>query len=710
MQPNKRTIHEFIFRTDGYFQIPDFQRPYTWANNQTNTFLSDLEKVVENKRTHYFGTIVFMRENDHSVIIDGQQRLTTSLLLINAAYHILKKSPSKSVNYTAELIKDQYLINTYNSNALNRKKITLRTVTTDNTVLEKIFNGDELDSEEKTNKLYKTFYSFKMFLETKDNIDEYIDALKKFEIVEIIVDNNDDNPQLIFENINSTGEPLSAGDKIRNWALMLKDEEERNIVYNNYWKKIENKLTRIESGNQIDYISDFFRTYLMCKKDDFVSDADTYPKFKNILNNKESVTSFYDDVVKYLSPYLCIKFMEIDQKFEEFKEQIFTLKFLQTEIINTFVINIFVDFQDNKLTQEEVSNSLHLIETLLTRRIICGFKTEGMNKRFPELHRAIRTKQKDNPNKTYDDCLSAWMLETRARTVVLPTDAEIRNSIKALNFYSNKVYQQQFVLAKICDNQSKESILLHNIHDKRVKLSIEHIMPQTLIPKWQRDLGSDWELVHNKWVHTLANLTLTSYNSEYSNKSFADKKNIENGFNQSPLSLNKYIEKFEIWNEEALEKRTKWLTDQITKIWKYPQTTLPLSIENTDSDDSFTPYNWEIESFRKLEYVFIDDKKFEITDWIDMYIEVLRFIQEKFPEEFITLIDNIEVFDVGKKEKRRPLISIKKDIQYNERGELSTGIFIECNLGTKAIIRNIKKICEYVGYNENNCPVYFTLK
>ncbi|GHT18256.1 hypothetical protein FACS189429_4440 [Bacteroidia bacterium] len=231
MQPNKRTLHEFIFRTDGYFQIPDFQRPYTWEGYQIDTFLSDLEKVVNKQNTHYFGTVVLVKEGDHSVIIDGQQRLTTSLLLITAIYHILQNNPEKSTNYTYDRIKEQYLVNTYSSNAANRNRITLRTVTTDNNVLEKIFNGSALDSNDRANKLFKAYTRFLTFLSTKDNVDIYIDSLKKFEIVEIVLDKNDDNPQLVFENINSTGEPLSAGDKIRNWALMLNNEDARNLVY-----------------------------------------------------------------------------------------------------------------------------------------------------------------------------------------------------------------------------------------------------------------------------------------------------------------------------------------------------------------------------------------------------------------------------------------------------------------------------------------------
>jgi uncharacterized protein with ParB-like and HNH nuclease domain len=708
MTPNKRTIHEFIFRTDGFFKIPDFQRPYTWDVYQTETFLSDLEKVSKNKNFHYFGTIVLIKENDHSIIIDGQQRLTTNLLFIVAAYHTLLKYPEKSEIFTAERIKDQYLLNTYSSNTQNRNRITLRTVTTDNRVLEKIFNGEDLELSDKANKLYKAFLRFLLYLEKKDNIDYLIEALKKLEIVEITLDNNDDNPQLIFENINSTGEPLSAGDKIRNWALMLNNEMARNIVYNDYWKKIESKLTRVEKGKQVDYISDFFRTYLMCKNNEFISDAETYPSFKRIVKqiddeNINSIREFYDDVVRYLHPYLFIKFMESNATLDDFKERIFSLKFLQTDTINTFVINIFVDYSANLLTKEEVEKSIYLLETFLARRIISGLKTEGLNMRFPDLHKTIKLKIEDNPTKSYDDCLACWMIETRGRTVYLPTDADISNSIKTLNFYNSKTYQQQFILSKICD-QSKESILLHNIFDKKINLTIEHVMPQKITPKWQVELGANWELLHNKWLHTLSNLTLTAYNSKYSNLPFNEKKNIENGFISSPLLINKYIASFEKWNENSLIQRSEWLLSNIANIWKYPTTTIQIN-KNNLNDDIYSPYDWEVEPFKRPSSVLIDNNTFDIDKWIELYTKVLEFIFENFTDEFNNLIDNSSLYGIA----GRPMITMDKEIP-NNSDELTEGIFYEKNLGVPAIMRNIIKICEFVGYNEENCPVYFTIR
>jgi hypothetical protein len=380
------------------------------------------------------------------------------------------------------------------------------------------------------------------------------------------------------------------------------------------------------------------------------------------------------------------------------------LKFLQIEVITPFIINLFVDFLEQKLTKDEVSNSLNLIETYLTRRIICGLDSSGLNKVFAELHKALRSKQNENLGKTYDDCFSAWLLEKNKRTVVLPTNAEITNAIKNLNFYSIKTYNQQFVLAKICD-QSKESALLHQISDKIQKLSIEHIMPQKITPIWRKDLGENWELVYNKWLNTLSNLTLTAYNSEYSNRQFSEKKSMKDGFSQSPLALNRYVATFDIWNENSLEKRTLWLAEQIEKIWKFPTTTLPLSIDNDNSVEEFTPYTWEVQQYMKPTLFLIGEDIFEVNKWIDIYKKTLQFISENYPEKFAELIDNIDEFDIA----GRPLITANETIP-NSAIEFSHGIFIERNLGVPTIMRNIIKICEYVGFSEDNCPISFTVE
>jgi len=709
MEPIRRELHEFIFRTDGYFKIPDFQRPYTWNGNQVDTFLEDIKKVVKSQKNHYFGTIVYVKENDHCVIIDGQQRLTTSLLYITALFHILEKDPAKSTNYDSRRLKEQYLVNTYNSNSHNRNKLTLRTVTTDNNIFEKIFYQHELDQNEKANKLYKAYLLFKYKLELEKNIDSFIEALKKFEIVAIAIDNKEDNPQLIFENINSTGEPLSAGDKIRNWALMLNNSEARELVYNNYWKIIENKLTRIENDKQVDYISDFFRTYLMCKYNTFVSDKETYPFFKKILNEKlkeedlVSIKSFYDDIMKYLKPYLFIKFMDYNSTLSNFEESIFSIKFLKTENINTYIIQLFVDFIDVKLTENELENSIQLIESYLIRRILFGYDSKGLNKLFPELHKKVKDKKTDNSNKTYDDCLSVILIEMKGRTTSLPTDSEINNSIRTINFYNNKIYVQQFLLAKICD-QSKESRILHSINDNKLKLTIEHIMPQKLTPKWQNDL-INWELIHNKWLHTLPNLTLTAYNSELSNRPFSYKKTMPDGFENSPLLINKYISSFDIWDENSLEERAVWLFENIIKIWEYPNTSLKIN-KSQLSVAIYSPYEWVGSSEKRTKPVklLINDQSTNVKDWFDLYKNILLFIRENHRSDFENLIDNNIDFGIN----NRPLITCNKDVP-NKSRELVTNVFIESVLNSTSIINNIIKICEFVGYTEENCPIYFTI-
>lgn len=247
-------INAFLFTPNKYFEIPDFQRPYSWEESNIHSFLDDIEKARTSKRNHYFGSIVYIVNGKESTIIDGQQRATTVLLMITAIYHIINNNPGKS-STPAEQIKENFLINRYGD---EENRIKLRTVTVDDQIFKKIFDQKVENANDKESKLYRACKIFSEYFREKTNRDDYIDILEKFEIVDICLESSDDNPQKIFESINSTGKPLSDGDKIRNFALMLNSKEARKFVFNDYWKKIEQQLSDI---NQ-DYISDFFKHYL----------------------------------------------------------------------------------------------------------------------------------------------------------------------------------------------------------------------------------------------------------------------------------------------------------------------------------------------------------------------------------------------------------------------------------------------------------------
>jgi len=237
---------------------------------------------------------------------------------------------------------------------------------------------------------------------------------------------------------------------------------------------------------------------------------------------------------------------------------------------------------------------------------------------------------------------------------------------------------------------------------------VEHIMPLKLSAKWRSDLGGDWKDVHDTWLNTLANLTLTTYNQKYSNHTFVQKKNMPDGFAKSPLPLNTYIAEFDVWNEQSLKKRAKWLSTQIGKIWKYPETTLPVPKNEDDGErERYSPSDWEIKSREKPATVLINDEEFDVISWVDLYTKVLSFVQENYYDKFVELIDDKDL--LGDTDK--PFITKKRDI-LSTAGELGHDTFFECAIGVYQIIKNINKICDHIadGNNEDNClSIEFTL-
>ena len=255
-------IKGFIYTPGKHFLIPEFQRPYSWEIDNIKTFLADLEELNETTKNHYFGTVVYVNDTSDmnaSAIIDGQQRVTTTLLMIMAIYHHAKENPD-TCEMPAGDISNNYLFNS-SEYSKEENRIKLRTVTTDNVIFEKLYEQKELTSEEKQNKLFKAYTYFYEYFESRQNLEKYIMNLSRFKIMSIALDASDDNPQRVFESINSTGKPLTDGDKIRNFALMLNSDQVRKHVYEKYWQQIEQELT---DANK-DYITDFFRSYIISR-------------------------------------------------------------------------------------------------------------------------------------------------------------------------------------------------------------------------------------------------------------------------------------------------------------------------------------------------------------------------------------------------------------------------------------------------------------
>jgi uncharacterized protein with ParB-like and HNH nuclease domain len=694
-------MKKFLYTPGMFFEIPEFQRPYSWQTNNVREFLNDLEECIEKQKKHYFGTVVQVEDTSSTysnAIIDGQQRVTTSLLMIASIYHLVKKDSSLIDNpeTTAEKIEYQYLIN----KDLDNNRVKLRTVTTDNQILQRIFdvNGDEsrLTLKERQSNLFQVYSEFCKYFSGKKGLDKYIDGLGHFEISALTLVSGDDNPQRVFESINSTGKPLTDGDKIRNFALMLNNNATRDHVYKFYWTLIEEALVDVSK----DYITDFFRSYIISKKQAIVKLDAVYPEFKKLFErqigeeqNLEKINDFYSDIIQSLRFYQLLKFgvdSSTDGRYHGITSTIFKMRYIQTDLYIPFAISVMRYRASGSITKEQLDEVFKLIETYFSRRIVCNINTTSVDRFFASLHKDAIGYLEDTPEANYVDILK-YLLLSRTGQTRMPSDAEYENAICTNPTYTQRNSLINYILTSI-DGKSKESNTLNHIASGDLKLSIEHVMPQTLTKEWEQELGADehgiehTHLVHDQYMHTLANLTLTGYNSEYSNRSFNDKKTLivkgeKVGFNDSDLRINKWIAKHDSWNEKTLKERQIWWIENLHKVWPLPDTTFkPVKPDMTVS--LLKEDNLKGKGIRSVQ-VFGDVTL--VGTWSEALDIIAETLYDKYPKfyEVVSLDEFLSKY-------------FKTDNSgfYNSVEILETGYYIDTGNDTNTKLRIIHALCK----------------
>lgn len=704
------TIQKILNASETYYEIPNFQRPYAWQTANATEFLSDLEECVAKHKNHYFGTVVLVEDTASSysvAIIDGQQRVTTALLMVTAIYHLVKKDPSLIDNpeTSPELIRDRYL---FNAN-IDKSKVKLRTVTTDNQILQRIFDvdGDEerlkkLDPRAHLSNLYQVYSTFRKYFSNRPGLDKYIEGLRLFEVISITLNANDDSPQRVFESINSTGKPLTDGDKIRNFALMLSDNKLRDHVYDCYWSRIEQSLVDTTK----DYITDFFRSYIISKRRTIVRLDAVYPEFKKLfakqvgeVQEKETIDVFYGDIVESLGFYELLKIRDtddFDSQYHGISESIYKLRYLQIDIHIPFTMNVLRHHAAGKINTEQLQEVFELILAYLSRRIVCGIGTTSIDALMATMHREILSYMKEDTEADYVSVLK-YVLLNRVGQTRMPDDAEYTNAILTREAYYQKNSFLVYVLTSANGNSKEMTNTLHQIADGQLKLSIEHVMPQTLTSKeWQQMLGEDYERIHREYLHTLANLTLTGYNSEYSNRPYIEKMHLEVkdkktgevekvGFADSKLTINKWIAKHDTWNEEVLKARQKWWIKKLTAIWPLP-TTLFQPVVKDASVDLFDEQDLKGRSIKSIE---IFGYKNSVTSWADAIDAVAEAIYERHKDKFFDVVNSDDWLSQN----------IKQDNSNwsNSREILDTGYFVYTATNTNSKLYFIRRLSEVFG-------------
>lgn len=614
MNGQAKPLVKFLDGSDTRFIIPVYQRNYDWKIENCRQLYDDLKKVIENEReSHFFGSVVSVANtkgaSSEMLIIDGQQRITTISLLFLAVVNLLKegKITSEKPNL-CEKIENTYLLDPYQP---EEKKVKLKPIKDDQDAFLKLFDTDE-EYNHASNVTQNYLYFYNRILDGELTADEIFTAVCSLVIIDISLDPQKDDAQLIFESLNSTGLDLSEGDKIRNFVLMGKEPDKQEQFYNKYWNKIEK-----DTGYEV---SDFVRYYLTVVLSKTPTIKEIYSVFKDYVEkNKIETEVLLQDMLKYARYYKQIRnAVTGNAKVDLIMKR---LNVLDMSVSIPYLMAVMDYKEKNSMSEDEFAKILITLETYIFRRLICGVPTNALNKIFSMLHRDCLKYKKDDV--AYVDVL-IYLLVSKAGSGRLPKDSEFLIGLEEKNIYSMQSKNKMYLFDRFENGDSVEHTNVVELMEDGT-YTIEHVMPQTLSVSWKEALGANYQEVYDKWINRLANLTLTGYNSQYSNRAFIDKNNAEKGFKDSHLHINSMIAECNEWTEKELIKRNNLLKEKALKLWAYPETNFEPAVAINEKhylDDDFDFTGRKIAS-----YTFLDTP-YSADSWSEMYQQVVRFLFE----------------------------------------------------------------------------------
>ncbi|OOC21990.1 hypothetical protein BZK27_07170 [Helicobacter pylori] len=561
---------------------------------------------------HFIGSILYARVDDtHSsplLIIDGQQRLTTiTLLFIALRDHLNDEVKRKKM--------ESYLIN---SDKDGDKKFRLILSESDKDTLLSLIDENRRKPSEPSLKIMENFKLFEKWIRKNTNkLETIFKGLEKLMIVWIALKKEKDDPQLIFESMNSKGIELTQTDLIRNYIVMETEVEKQEDFYNQYWRAMEEDFKQNETlfKQNKDLFNRFVRHYLTIKTREIPNINKVYEAFKRYQQERGIET---EDLLKDLQKY-CGYFCQIVFKKEADKDLNKALGFLvdlEMDVIYPLLLELYSDYRDGVLSEQDFIPIIYLTESYICRRAVCGIPSNGLNKFFPSFTKKIDKKQYLKSVEEHFGSLTG--------NQKFPNDFEFKDSFITKELYGRdktKKKKTRYFLERLENFGTEEPI-------NTQECTIEHIMPQTLEEEWERDLGENFQAIHDKYLHTIGNLTLTGYNQEYSNKSFQEKRDMEKGFKQSPLRLNQSLKDLESFGEEQIKKRANDLADWALKIWTYPKL-------DAETLEKYKPKK-EKKVYDLSSYNFGPDSR-ELFDILSKEIKALdERITENFMKHYIT--------------------------------------------------------------------------
>ena len=560
MKAGEATLQK-ILNTSRQFIIPIFQRNFSWEKKQFKQLWTDIQRASKftRERTHFIGSIVYIDMGTPAgrpqqlMLIDGQQRLTTLSLLLCALKRYVQKNDVETNLIKTKKIDNQFLLN---SDEMGDDKYKLLLNAQDRETYIKLLEQTEFTVNTPSKRIMNCYeYFYQQIEKYADDLNSIFLGILNLSLVAISLDKDKDNPQLIFESMNSTGKDLAQSDLLRNYLLMDLSTKEQNRLYTTYWKPMEDAFGQYAYLEKFDY---FIRDFLTIKQNNghICKVNDVYEQFKRYyIEQNLTKEDILKEIFIYAKYYAAIELdREKDKDLRMYWRQI---RMIDCHVAYPFFLQLYHDYEQKNLAKEDFILIIKTTISYIVRRAICEIPTNSLNKTFAVFYNKI------NKQDYVNSVLKEYILKTAYRA--FPTDYEVREKLQTKDIYHFRL--KNYLLEMLENYYHKEPIDI-----VRDNYTIEHIMPQSpeLNMTWQKMLGENWREVQKIYLHTLGNLTLTGYNSEMGNKSFEEKLNGENGFKHSHLKLNQYVASCEAWNKKSIQQRISLLTDLILKIWSYP--------------------------------------------------------------------------------------------------------------------------------------------
>lgn len=680
MEAKKIRILDFIGKGKKTFNIPVYQRNYDWQEENCKKLFTDIENIIKHNEEieHFLGTVVYVltkieRDYEEYVLIDGQQRITSISLLLKVLHEKIISEDTK------ESIWEQYLINKKSPDNI---RIRLKPIESDSVSYKQLIDNNDDFSNSNVCRNYKIF---KELLENSHYSAEQIySALYKIELVTIKLekDKKSENPQLIFESLNSTGLSLTQADLIRNYLLMNSEYEKQTVLYKNFWLKIEIKLTNKK-------ISDFIRDFLTMKTGKIANKNKVYDDFKEYMRiqkelNEEAVL---EELVTYSKYYNW--FLNANSNNEKINEKLKHFKYLKNTTVYPLLLSIFEDtYYYKKLDEDKLLKIIDLLISYIFRRTICGYKTSSINKVFASIPKKILENQ--NEKDIYFK-IEKNLMERRLETI-FPRDEEFKLNFIKYNFEKNKELLK-YTLKEL------EQKISNNVINDTSNLNIEYIMPENLNSEWKLELGEKkFENTHLEYLGTIGNSSLIENDLLRYNKNFKTKKEF---YQKSNIEITRNINNYQVWTDNEIKNRAEQLYEKSKEIWSIPAGYKIQKLNNIEYGKEYLLNSSINVTGEKPDKLIIDGIPYPVKSW--------KGLLEKLCIELYNLDSDIFkelIYNPNFQTKERVILS-NSISKLRQPIEISNDLYIESNLNANAIL----SYTDIIAANfELSDEIYFVLK